>query len=152
MNYSTANGDKMRNGLDKNSPGFYPFNTPKNDTSWDINEPGYDYGFGVRMDMEFTLPMNGKYNDTTPAEFKFTGDDDLWVFIDGQLILDLGGNHSKTTGSINFGYASGQISATANQVDYIVNQEGITTPDKWGGETSHTEHFSFNNQDSAQNI
>lgn len=150
MNYSTANGDKMRNGLDTDSPGFYPFNTPKNDASWDINEPGYDYGFGVRMDMDFTLPMNGKYNDTTPAEFKFTGDDDLWVFIDGQLILDLGGNHSKTTGSINFGYAPGQISATANQVDYIVNQEGITPPDKWGEETSHTEHFSFNNQDSAQ--
>lgn len=150
MNYSTANGDKMRNGLDTDSPGFYPFNTPKNDASWDINEPGYDYGFGVRMDMEFTLPMNGKYNDTTPAEFKFTGDDDLWVFIDGQLILDLGGNHSKTTGSINFGYAPGRISATANQVDYIVNQEGITPPDKWGEETSHTEQFSFNNQDSAQ--
>lgn len=149
MNYSTANGDKMRNGLDTDSPGFYPFNTPKNDETWDINEPGYDYGFGVRMDMEFTLPTNGKYNDTTPAEFTFTGDDDLWVFIDGQLILDLGGNHSKTTGSINFGYAPGQISATANQVDYIVNQEK-GDPDVWGGETSITKHFNFNNQDSAQ--
>lgn len=147
VNYGSGTQYGIRNGYNNSSYGFYPFNTPNG--TGGKTENGYDYGFGVRMDIEFTLPENGKYANGQNAEFTFTGDDDLWVFIDEELVLDLGGNHSQTEGSINFGYASGQISATANIVDYIVNQEG-STPDEWGGETSNTDYFDFNNQDPAQ--
>lgn len=61
-----------------------------------------DYGFGMRMDVEFQLTEDGTINESTPMEFSFSGDDDVWVFIDGQLALDLGGLHSRRGGTINF--------------------------------------------------
>lgn len=122
LNYSNASRDAVNNALADTS-GLFPFNTPTNTTANSYpQESGHNFGFGIRMDIDFTLPENGKYSNGTSAEFNFTGDDDLWVFIDGELVLDLGGNHRKTSGSIDFGYAAGQIQSTSNHVDYIVNR------------------------------
>ena len=66
------------------------------------NRYAHDHGFGMKMTIQFSLNANGLNEDGTPQVFDFSGDDDLWVFVDDKLVLDLGGAHAKTTGSINF--------------------------------------------------
>ena len=56
----------------------------------------------MKLEIPFTLEANGKFSNNDPQEFNFSGDDDLWVFVDGKLVLDLGGAHGRTTGTINF--------------------------------------------------
>ena len=83
--------------------GFFPF---------DNGGIGHDYGFGMRLDIPFNLTEDGNvisvdadgmYHKTNiPMEFDFEGDDDVWVFVDGTLALDLGGDHGNTRGKINF--------------------------------------------------
>lgn len=79
--------------------GFYPLNKPT-DSGAAVN-----YGFGTKFTIPFTVNENGTIDGTKngePITFNFTGDDDVWVFLDGKLILDMGGAHAKSTGSINF--------------------------------------------------
>ena len=88
-----------------NNAGFYPFD-------WSHRgHQAYDLGFGVSMEMKFTLGPNGKLADGTAQKFYYSGDDDLWVFIDDNLILDLGGDHKKSTGTIDF--STGTITGTS---------------------------------------
>lgn len=86
--------------------GFYPFD-------WGhVGHQAYDLGFGVSMEIPFTLGPNGCLSDgTTHQVFEFSGDDDLWVYVDDQLILDLGGDHKITRGKIDF--ADGKIYDTS---------------------------------------
>lgn len=87
--------------------GFFPF-----DNTIDGNGIGRDYGFGMRLDIDFNLTEDGNIYATKsdgtyvktnePMEFTFEGDDDVWVFVDGKLALDLGGDHGNAKGSINF--------------------------------------------------
>ena len=82
--------------------GFFPFN----ETSPAASAKNYNYGFGTRMDMTFKLTDDGtiidKNGKKVPIEFKFSGDDDVWVYIDGKLALDVGGEHGRVTGNLNF--------------------------------------------------
>lgn len=84
--------------------GFFPFNqTVGNGTA-----PKYNYGFGAKLQFDFTLTENGQVTvgqngKTVPIQFFFSGDDDVWVYIDGELVLDVGGAHDRAAGLLEFG-------------------------------------------------
>lgn len=77
--------------------GYFPFNSVDQSAKDNLN-----YGFGTQFTIPFTVTETGKNVDGTPMTFKFTGDDDVWVYIDGALVLDMGGAHCKAEGEINF--------------------------------------------------
>lgn len=98
-----------KNGQDVSSYGYFPFN----ETATVGRASTYNYGFGTKLQMDFTLTDDGmvetkKIGDdgkpiSTSIKFFFSGDDDVWVFIDGQLALDVGGAHGKVSGLLEFG-------------------------------------------------
>lgn len=96
-----------KDGKDVNSYGYFPFN----ETATSLNASTYNYGFGTKLQMDFTLTDDGKVEtekadgtkEKTSIKFFFSGDDDIWVFIDGQLALDVGGAHGKVSGLLEFG-------------------------------------------------
>lgn len=77
-----------------------------------------NYGFGQKFDLKFRLTSDGKVldsaNNEVPIEFNFSGDDDVWVFIDGQLVLDIGGDHAVVTGRIDFANKKATVSSAKN--------------------------------------
>ena len=79
----------------KGKAGFFPYNSPSDSKSNKLN-----FGFGTKIEIPFTTTSNGKINGQDII-FEFTGDDDVWVYVDGELALDMGGSHNKVTGSIN---------------------------------------------------
>ena len=89
------------------SYGYFPFN----ETATAGRASTYNYGFGTKLQMDFTLTDDGKVEKDnadgtkgkTSIKFFFSGDDDVWVFIDGQLALDVGGAHGKVSGLLEFG-------------------------------------------------
>ena len=98
--------------------GFFPFNKS-------VGNGGasqYNYGFGAKLQFDFTLTNDGMVqvgndaNDKVPIKFFFSGDDDVWVYIDGQLVLDVGGAHGKASGLLEFG-----DNGTANTVTPYVS-------------------------------
>ena len=93
--YNNELNYKGRNNEQVNDPwgsGFYPFNKPSDTIR--------NYGFGLKFEVSFYLPED-ELNNGKEIEFSFSGDDDVWVFIDGYLALDLGGNHTRSSGSLN---------------------------------------------------
>lgn len=107
-----------KDGKDVNSYGYFPFN----ETATSLNASTYNYGFGTKLQMDFTLTDDGKVEtekadgtkEKTSIKFFFSGDDDVWVFIDGKLALDVGGAHGKVSGLLEFGETKdGKNSVTA---------------------------------------
>lgn len=90
---------KIHDASKDNSIGYFPFNSTDPDQSAKDN---LNYGFGTQFTIPFTVTETGKNVDSTSMTFKFTGDDDVWVYIDGALVLDMGGAHCKAEGEINF--------------------------------------------------
>lgn len=97
-----------KNDKTVSSYGYFPFN----ETATSGVASTYNYGFGTKLQMDFTLTDDGKVEtnksvgekkEKTSIKFFFSGDDDVWVFIDGQLALDVGGAHGKVSGLLEFG-------------------------------------------------
>ena len=97
-----------KNDKTVSSYGYFPFN----ETATSGVASTYNYGFGTKLQMDFTLTDDGKVEtnkivgekkEKTSIKFFFSGDDDVWVFIDGKLALDVGGAHDKVSGLLEFG-------------------------------------------------
>lgn len=106
INEASHNRD-AGNKTDNMGYGFFPFNETVTGSA-----SQYNYGFGAKLQFDFTLTENGKVivrtdssgqNIEVPIKFFFSGDDDVWVYIDGELVLDVGGAHGKASGLLEFG-------------------------------------------------
>ena len=127
---------------DGSSKLWAPFNTNTNDTG----EAAIDYHFGMRADIPFSMTANGRVKSTddnsAPIEFTFSGDDDVWIFIDGHLVIDLGGIHNRIGATINFAentitYFIPESNTNTNELGcyndrtrYPLNEDGVTITTK----------------------
>lgn len=109
LDSDSASKTIKKNGEDVSSYGYFPFNETAT-AGWAST---YNYGFGTKLQMDFTLTDDGMVEtekadgttEKTSIKFFFSGDDDVWVFIDGQLALDVGGAHGEVSGLLEFGKA-----------------------------------------------
>lgn len=120
LDSNSAQKSINKNGQSVSSYGYFPFN----ETATAGRASTYNYGFGTKLQMDFTLTDDGMVEtnktgedgkkEKTNIKFFFSGDDDVWVFIDGKLALDVGGAHGKVSGLLEFGEGSqGKNSVTA---------------------------------------
>lgn len=133
-----------KNDKTVSSYGYFPFN----ETATSGNASTYNYGFGTKLQMDFTLTDDGKVEtnktvngktEKTSIKFFFSGDDDVWVFIDGQLALDVGGAHGKVSGLLEFGETD-TTEGKKNSVTAYVSQvkEGGTSENDQDGKNGHS--------------
>jgi len=99
-------GEKVKDRLGVG--GLFPDNVPADSNSNKLN-----FGYGVKIEVPFNMTSDGKIGGKDMI-FEFTGDDDVWVFIDGILALDMGGAHPKISGSINFATGKAVVSGVRN--------------------------------------
>lgn len=117
-NVNSSSGTTDSNGKTDISTeyGFFPFN----ETATSKNANTYNYGYGAKLEIPFTLTSDGtvqdKYGDSKPIRFYFSGDDDVWVFIDGKLVLDIGGAHGKVSGILEFDKKNGVTNTVTSYV------------------------------------
>lgn len=166
INEASHNRD-AGNKTDNMGYGFFPFNETVTGSA-----SQYNYGFGAKLQFDFTLTKDGKVvvgkdtsgqNIEVPIKFFFSGDDDVWVYIDGELVLDVGGAHGKASGLLEFGanntvtpyvssnkntdqndtmvykgYGSGETTKTVNYNGQPItfNKKGTTKPLK--DQSTHT--------------
>ena len=135
---SANNRESSKNVSASSTPkdpyGYFPFN--------ETAKPGvfstYNYGFGTKLQMDFTLTDDGKCEtdkgggtkERTSIKFFFSGDDDVWVFIDGQLALDVGGAHGKVSGLLEFGETEDEKSNNVTAYVSRVKTGGTSDKDK----------------------
>ncbi|MFQ8907927.1 MAG: fibro-slime domain-containing protein [Subdoligranulum sp.] len=110
--------------------GFFPFN----ETTTSKSAVRYNYGYGAKLEIPFTLTSTGTvkddYNNEIPIRFYFSGDDDVWVFIDNQLVLDIGGAHAKVSGVLEFDQRDNKKNTVTSYVSQVKNNK----TDKYGAE------------------
>ena len=132
--------------------GYFPFN--------ETAKPGvastYNYGFGTKLQMDFTLTDDGKVETNefvngekkkTSIKFFFSGDDDVWVFIDGQLALDVGGAHGKVSGLLEFGETTTDKGEKKNSVTAYVSKVKKGGTSKEDQDKKSVKRVKYNNED-----
>ena len=135
---STTNRDPSKNVSALSNPkdpyGYFPFN--------ETATPGvfstYNYGFGTKLQMDFTLTDDGMVEtekadgttEKTSIKFFFSGDDDVWVFIDGKLALDVGGAHGEVSGLLEFGETNTKDGKKNSVTAYVSRVKTGGTSDK----------------------
>lgn len=134
-NSENVNASSSRQG----QYGYFPFN----ETAIPGVASTYNYGFGTKLQMDFTLTDDGKVEtnkivnekkEKTNIKFFFSGDDDVWVFIDGQLALDVGGAHGKVSGLLEFGQTSNGEKNSVTAYVSQVKKGGTSNSDQTGGQ------------------
>jgi fibro-slime domain-containing protein len=130
VNYGAGTTYSVKDGISRfmnggtSGYGIFPFNNASNNnkgTKTNANE-NLNYGFGVRIDVNFRVPAPSSTVNTAsnPIKFNFSGDDDLWMYItnnrtgESQLVLDMGGSHSKSTGEVNFNSLKAKVNNVYN--------------------------------------
>ena len=151
---STKNRESSKNvnassGFDNvtNTYGYFPFNEKA--TSGAAST--YNYGFGTKLQMDFTLTDDGMLETDngsgtkvkTSIKFFFSGDDDVWVFIDGKLALDVGGAHGKVSGLLEFGKANEKNNSVTAYVSKV-KKGGTSKEDQ---DKKFVKHVKYNNED-----
>ena len=110
--------------------GFFPFN----ETTTSNSAVRYNYGYGAKLEIPFTLTSTGTvkddYNNEIPIRFYFSGDDDVWVFIDDQLVLDIGGAHARVSGLLEFDQRDNKKNTVTSYVSRVKNSK----TDNYGAE------------------
>lgn len=104
---------------------YFPLNSSKQ--SGDASK--LNYGFGQKFDLKFRLTSDGKVvdsaNNKVPIEFNFSGDDDVWVFIDGRLVLDVGGDHDVVEGTIDFANKKAKVNRVKKNTSNNGGEDGV---------------------------
>lgn len=126
LDSNSAQKSINKNGQSVSSYGYFPFN----ETATAGRASTYNYGFGTKLQMDFTLTDDGKVEtekadgtkEKTSIKFFFSGDDDVWVFIDGQLALDVGGAHGEVSGLLEFGATKTEDGKEKNSVTAYVSK------------------------------
>lgn len=139
---NTTYGDRNPGfDADNNSYGYYYKPAVSNDGTTLLRaEMELDYHFGMSMEHQFTVPYDGKVKDNDMV-FSFSGDDDMWLFVDGRLVLDLGGIHEAATGTINFTKGTYSINGVEKSLDDVLPDYSAATYAKsgaWAGGTDHS--------------
>lgn len=103
--------------------GFFPFN----ETTTSKSAVRYNYGYGAKLEIPFTLTSTGtvqdNYGNDIPIRFYFSGDDDVWVFIDDQLVLDIGGAHARVSGVLEFDQRDNKKNTVTSYVSRVKNSK-----------------------------
>ena len=131
---------------------FFPFNTLGDHKYWgipQISEKSPDFHFGMTMSAKFIQPKDGKINGNNMV-FEFSGDDDVWVYIDGVLVLDIGGIHNSVSGSIDFAEGTVKVGSNNYTLKNLFKEAGaekegdfVSRKDIFKDYTVHTINFYY---------
>lgn len=142
---NSKNKDSQSNDT-PNGHGFFPFN----ETVSSVDVRRYNYGYGAKLEIPFTLTEDGTVLDDNDKKqsikFYFSGDDDVWVFIDGKLVLDIGGAHGKAAGIIDFdqrGTNQNKVTAYVSKVKY----NNVTKQEYGAGDTTERKTIVYTGND-----
>ena len=142
---NSKNKDSQSNDT-PNGHGFFPFN----ETVSSVDVRRYNYGYGAKLKIPFTLTEDGTVLDDNDKKqsikFYFSGDDDVWVFIDGKLVLDIGGAHGKAAGIIDFdqrGTNQNKVTAYVSKVKY----NNVTKQEYGAGDTTERKTIVYTGND-----
>ena len=140
-----VNSSSKTDGV-SNTYGFFPFN----ETAAACSASNYNYGFGTKLEFKFRLTEDGNVVGTDgsehPIKFNFSGDDDVWVYVDGNLALDVGGAHGKVTGQIDFSGSDKKKTATVSWTKKSQNEsskEGTNTKSEFAIKGSNSDEHTL---------